>query len=72
MLRALRDRAKRAQEAYWFFDTEGGATVERRVPLLPMSRDAVQLERLRRGLALYRLVSGSLDRRTSSRISASV
>jgi len=45
-------------EAFWLFETENGATVERRVPLLPLSRDAVQLARLKRGLALYRLVFG--------------
>lgn len=28
------------------------------MPLLPLSRDAVQLARLKRGLALYRLVFG--------------
>jgi hypothetical protein len=43
---------------FWVYETEGGARVERRVPLLPMSRDAAQLERLKRGLALYRLVFG--------------
>lgn len=44
--------------AYWLFETEGGANVERRVPLLPLSRDADQLVRLKHGLALYRLVFG--------------
>ncbi len=43
---------------YWLFETEGGARIERRVPLLPMSRDGAQLARLKRGLALYRLVFG--------------
>ena len=43
---------------FWVYETEGGARVERRVPLLPLSRDAAQLERLKRGLALYRLVFG--------------
>ncbi len=45
-------------QAYWLFETENGATIERRVPLLPLSRDAAQLTRLKRGLALYRLVFG--------------
>jgi hypothetical protein len=53
--RALRGDDLRA---FWLFETEGGARVERRVPLLPLSRDAVQLARLKRGLALYRLVFG--------------
>lgn len=45
-------------QAFWLFETESGARIERRVPLLPLSRDAVQLVRLKRGLALYRLVFG--------------
>lgn len=53
-------RAERGSDllAYWLFETEGGASVERRVPLLPLSRDADQLVRLKHGLALYRLVFG--------------
>ena len=38
--------------------SEGGARIERRVPLLPLSRDEIHLQRLKRGLALYRLVFG--------------
>jgi hypothetical protein len=53
-------RARRGNDlrAFWLFETEGGAKIERRVPLLPLSRDAVHLARLKRGLALYRLVFG--------------
>lgn len=53
-------RARRGSDllAFWLFETDGGAKVERRVPLLPLSQDAVQLARLKRGLALYRLVFG--------------
>lgn len=53
-------RARRGSDlrAFWLFETDGGAKVERRVPLLPLSRDAVQFARLKRGLALYRLVFG--------------
>ncbi|XYI02551.1 DEAD/DEAH box helicase [Sorangium sp. So ce1128] len=43
---------------YWVFEVEGGARVERRVPLLPLSREVEQLRRLKRNLALYRLVFG--------------
>lgn len=43
---------------YWLFEIEGGSRVERRVPLLPFSRETAQLKRLKRGLALYRLVFG--------------
>ena len=45
-------------KSFWLFETEGGARVERRVPLLPLSRDEIHLQRLKRGLALYRLVFG--------------
>jgi len=53
-------RARRGSDllTFWLFETEGGATIERRVPLLPLSKDGMQLERLKRGLALYRLVFG--------------
>jgi hypothetical protein len=43
---------------YWIFEHPRGARVERRVPLLPFSRDAARLDRLKIGLALYRLVFG--------------
>lgn len=42
---------------YWVFE-EGQARVERRVPLLPFSRDKARFGRLKRGLALYRVVFG--------------
>ena len=42
---------------YWVFE-EGQARVERRVPLLPFSRDKARFSRLKRGLALYRVVFG--------------
>jgi hypothetical protein len=43
---------------YWIYETEGGAQIERRVPRLPLSREHGQLRRLKRGLALYRLIFG--------------
>lgn len=43
---------------YWIFETEGGVSVERRVPVLPLSREVTQLAELKRQLALYRLVFG--------------
>jgi hypothetical protein len=43
---------------YWIFETEGGVNIERRVPLLPMSREVAQLEVLKRQLAVYRLAFG--------------
>ncbi len=43
---------------YWLFETEGGWSVERRVPLLPLSREVPQLSRLKQMLAVYRLAFG--------------
>ncbi len=40
------------------FTTDGGATIERHVPVLPLSRDAAKAQRLRRSLAVYRLAFG--------------
>ncbi len=42
---------------FWVYE-EGSARVERRVPLIPFSREVGQLDRLKRSLALYRLVFG--------------
>jgi hypothetical protein len=41
---------------YWIY--EGSARIERYVPVLPLSREIEQLERLKRSLALYRMVFG--------------
>lgn len=43
---------------YWVFTSEGGARIERYVPAMPLSRDALKLDRMRRSLAAYRLVFG--------------
>jgi hypothetical protein len=43
---------------YWVYTIPGGATIERHVPALPLSRDAARLETLSRSLAVYRLVFG--------------
>jgi len=42
---------------FWVFE-QGSARVERRVPLLPFSREVGHLDRLKRTLAVYRLVFG--------------
>jgi hypothetical protein len=42
---------------YWIFE-DGSARVERRIPLLPYSKDVGKLKRLKQGLALYRMVFG--------------
>jgi hypothetical protein len=43
---------------YWVYETEGGAHIERRVPALPLSKDRIRQEALRRSLAVYRMVFG--------------
>jgi hypothetical protein len=43
---------------YWVFHADGGATIERHVPVLPLSADAARAQRLRRSLAVYRLAFG--------------
>lgn len=43
---------------YWIYATKGGSRIERYVPALPMSRDAVKMGQMRRSLAAYRLVFG--------------
>ena len=42
---------------YWIFE-DGAARVERRIPLLPYSKEVGKLKRLKQGLALYRMVFG--------------
>lgn len=62
---ALFAEAKRSRDRrwgdlvpYWVYPTEGGARIERYVPALPLSREVEKLERLKRSLAVYRLVFG--------------
>ena len=43
---------------YWVFPVEGGYHIERYVPSLPLSRDVVQMDALRRSQAIYRMVFG--------------
>jgi len=43
---------------YWIYEVEEGSNIERRVPLLPFSREVQQLDHLKRSLVLYRLVFG--------------
>jgi hypothetical protein len=45
---------------YWVYPVEGGAKIERHVPALPLSRDVLRLERVRRMSALYRMVFGQV------------
>lgn len=43
---------------FWVHGDPEGYRIERYVPVLPLSRDVVQFSRLRRSLALYRMVFG--------------
>jgi hypothetical protein len=43
---------------FWLYEIEDGYAIERRVPLLPMSREVAQLRRLKRMLSIYRLAFG--------------
>lgn len=57
---ALKDRpaGKNDLWPYWLFEVKDGFKVERRVPMLPLSREHAQLTRLKKSLALYRLTFG--------------
>lgn len=57
--RAQQDRPVGSSDLvpFWIYE-EGSARVERRVPLIPFSREVGQLHRLKQNLALYRLVFG--------------
>lgn len=63
--RAMFDAAERARtpgdaliNPFWVFPLEGGATIERYVPAMPLSREARHHQRLLKTLAAYRLVMG--------------
>jgi hypothetical protein len=43
---------------YWIYPTQGGVTVERRVPTFPLSRESQKVIGLQRSLAVYRLAFG--------------
>lgn len=43
---------------YWLYSIEGGATIERHLPMLPLSRERTQLPELKGALAIYRMVFG--------------
>ena len=57
---AVRDRkpGETDLKPFWIYPAEGGAAIERHVPAFPLSRDEEQLERLKRSLAIYRMVFG--------------
>jgi hypothetical protein len=43
---------------FWVYTTEGGAHIERHLPMIPLSRDVDRAEVLRRSLAVYRMAFG--------------
>lgn len=43
---------------FWLYPVEGGARIERHIVALPLSRDQIRLQDLRRTLAVYRMVFG--------------
>ena len=43
---------------YWVYPLDGGARIERHVPVIPLSQDADRADALRRSLALYRMAFG--------------
>jgi hypothetical protein len=55
---AERPAGKDDLEPYWVYPVEGGSSVERRVPMLPFSKEQQRLPDLRASLAVYRLVFG--------------
>lgn len=43
---------------YWLYSVPGGASIERHIPLYPLSRDGIRYEALKKALGAYRLVFG--------------
>jgi hypothetical protein len=43
---------------FWLYPVQGGAKIERHIAALPLSRDLIRLQDLRRTLAVYRMVFG--------------
>lgn len=60
--RAAEDRKKSGDTSdlvpFWIYPLPGGATIERYVPALPLSRDQAHYTALKRALAVYRMVFG--------------
>jgi hypothetical protein len=43
---------------FWVYTTEGGAYIERHLPMIPLSKEVDRAEVLRRSLAVYRMAFG--------------
>ena len=52
------DADARGLTPYWVYSLDGGAAIERYIPILPLSRDCVHRDALKRSLAVYRMVFG--------------
>lgn len=57
---AIQDRPAGSNDLwpFWIYETEGGVTIERIVPTLPLSREIGHLDQLKRSLVAYRSVIG--------------
>ena len=55
-------RGRRAEMSdlvpFWVYTTEGGAHIERHLPMIPLSKDVERAEALRRSLVVYRMAFG--------------
>jgi hypothetical protein len=55
---AARDPEDNDLQPYWIYPLQDGASIERHVPALPLSRDVQRMAALRRSLVVYRMVFG--------------
>lgn len=58
--RAVEDRAPDSNDLrpFWIYETEGGYSIERIIPVLPLSREIARMAWLKRSLVAYRSVIG--------------
>jgi hypothetical protein len=58
LARANRDQEHSDLVPFWVYTTDGGAHIERHLPMIPLSKDVDRAEVLRRSLAVYRMAFG--------------
>jgi hypothetical protein len=56
--RTARDPGATDLVPFWLYPVEGGARIERHIAALPLSRDLIRMQDLRRTLTVYRMVFG--------------